>query len=209
MSRDTPLARFVDRALAAGRPRAEIAAALRDAGWDAREVDAALAAFADTDFPVPVPRPGGVWLARDALLYGVLFVSLAVAAFELVDFANDLLARWLDPVETRVRAGMEAGGDWRRNSLMRSLASVLVFGPVYLWCDRLDRRRADPAGGDRSVVRRWVAAAIVLAAILSLLGVAVAAVQRLLMGDPTVLFLAQMLVVAAVAGGVLLRWRRA
>src|SRR6185295_7216062 len=50
------LAGFVRESLARGIPREQIQDALRRAGWQADEVEAALAEWADSDFPVPVPR---------------------------------------------------------------------------------------------------------------------------------------------------------
>jgi hypothetical protein len=198
MARDDPLSRFVDRALSSGQPREEVREVLLRAGWTEREIDDALSAFAAVDFPVPVPRPGGVVAARDFLFYGILFVSLSISAIYAVDLAHDLLRIWLDP---------DARQEWRRRDVDWSLAALIVFGPVYLWCDRRDRKRGDES--DRALVRRWMASAVVLAAVLVLLGIAVWVVRALIGGGPTILFLLEAMVVAVVAGLVLWRWRRA
>jgi hypothetical protein len=197
MARDR-LGRFVEAALAAGRGREEIRAALTEAGWSAREAEDALSAFAPVAFAVPVPAPGGVVAARDFLFYGLLFVSLAVVAIYGTDLANDLLRLWLVP---------EARDDWAWREVEWSLATLLVFGPVYAWCDLRDRRRGQET--ERALVRRWMASATVLAAVLVLLGIAVWVVRALIGGGGTALFLAQAAAVATVAALILWRWRRA
>jgi hypothetical protein len=51
------LVEFTRRALAAGKERKEISDILRRAGWAEPDIEAALDAFADITFPIPVPRP--------------------------------------------------------------------------------------------------------------------------------------------------------
>ena len=70
MSANEDLQRFVRDGLAHGTSRAELGGVLAKAGWDRPEVSAALACFADLDFPVPVPRPKASLSARDALSLG-------------------------------------------------------------------------------------------------------------------------------------------
>jgi hypothetical protein len=55
--RDDELAAFVRRGLAQGIARADLRAALLQAGWQPAQADAALAAYADSAFPIPVPAP--------------------------------------------------------------------------------------------------------------------------------------------------------
>jgi hypothetical protein len=54
---DDALREFVHEALAKGLNRAEVERALLEAGWPAEQVADGLRAFAEVDFPVPVPRP--------------------------------------------------------------------------------------------------------------------------------------------------------
>jgi hypothetical protein len=147
---------------------------------------------------VPVPRPGGVVAARDFLLYGLLFVSLSVVAIYAVELVHGLLGLWLEPQDEPA---------WRWRDVEWSVAVLVVFGPVYLWCDRRDRRRGNEAG--RAVVRRWMASAVVLASVIVLLGIAVWVVSAMIEGGPTLLFVLEAATVAAVAALVLWRWRQA
>src|SRR2546428_8408636 len=75
------LQHFVREALARGIPRAEIRAQLGGAGWRPEEVDAALGAWAEASFAIPVPRRHPSLSAREAFLYLVMFSTLYVAAF--------------------------------------------------------------------------------------------------------------------------------
>lgn len=75
------LQRFVREALARGLARGAIREQLLKAGWQAGEIDAALAAYAESDFPVPVPRRRPYLSAREAFLHLVPFATLYTSAF--------------------------------------------------------------------------------------------------------------------------------
>ena len=77
------LIRFVREALAKRVPREQIRTRLLEARWPEDEVGSALAAFADVDFPIPVPRPRAYRSARDAFLYLALFSTLYTSAISL------------------------------------------------------------------------------------------------------------------------------
>jgi hypothetical protein len=62
------LVEFTRRALATGIERDEIAATLQRAGWAEYDIKAAMDAFADVAFPVPVPRPRPYLSAREAFI---------------------------------------------------------------------------------------------------------------------------------------------
>ena len=83
MTIDDELLSFVRDALTRGVPRAQIEQALLQAGWAEQQAKRALAAYADLDFPVPVPRPKAYVSAREAFLYLVLFSTLYVSAYNL------------------------------------------------------------------------------------------------------------------------------
>src|SRR3546814_9570833 len=72
---------FVREALMRGQSREAIAQVLAAAGWAEAQTRDVLSAYAEVDFPVPVPRPRASLSAREAFLYLVLFASLYYAAF--------------------------------------------------------------------------------------------------------------------------------
>lgn len=84
MSSETELRDFVDRAIAAGARRDDIARSLSDAGWSDAQIRDALDRFTGAALAgVPVPRPRPSSTARDVFVYGAMFTSLFVAAFNL------------------------------------------------------------------------------------------------------------------------------
>lgn len=122
--------RFVREALNQGRSRGDIRAALNSAGWPARDIARALAAFAETHFVPPVPRPSPAATARDAFLYAMIFVALSAAVLNVVSLAFDLIRVTFEPGSGR--------GGWR--SVAGEAAALLVFLPVFLWMDFRTRR---------------------------------------------------------------------
>ena len=63
---DTKLESFVEESLRSGVSRNDTEQVLIEAGWSKDEVRSALRAYAEVDFPVPVPRPKSQLSARDA-----------------------------------------------------------------------------------------------------------------------------------------------
>ncbi len=192
---------FVGAALATGRGRGEIRAALQDAGWSAPEIDTALGAYAETPFPVPVPRPVPILSARDFLFQALLLVALSVVAYNLVLVLHAL-------IDLILAAAPAAGPqvDWRGRRFDRALAGIIVFAPIYVGMAVADRRAM--AGTDRSLVRRWVTAVILLATTLVLLGLLASVVYEFLRGEPRPAFLLKALAAGAVSGAILLAYRR-
>ncbi len=177
------LRQFIKESLERGLEREAIRDVLLEAGWQERELRGALAAFAEVDFPVAVPRPRPYVHAREAFLYLISFIALAVSAFSfgailfgLIDYTfSDALNRY-----PAYSSGAQA----------TAVAAVIVAFPLYLL---LMRRLAAAGAADperrQSLVRRWltyltlvVGAAIILGDIITLLA-------SLLTGDPTVNFL--------------------
>ena len=78
MTRSEDLTTFVNEALTRGVPRSEIEGVLLKAGWSKTQVSDALAAFAEVTFAIPVPKPRPYTDAREAFLYGLLFVALVL-----------------------------------------------------------------------------------------------------------------------------------
>jgi hypothetical protein len=198
MAQSDSLTEFVGAALAAGRTRGEIRAALAQAGWAEGEIADGLAGYSETPFIPPVPAPVPVVSARDFFLYALIFVSLGVAAWHLVALAHGLVDRLFEPADT-----------WRGARLNRSVAALVVFGPIYFWLTReaSARRLADPRR-HRSAVRRWTEALILLLTVLSLLGTLAGTVYAFLEGEADLQFIAKAAVAAAVAGAIFIAYRR-
>jgi len=211
MANREDLAEFVKEALAAGHSRSKIEAELTGAGWSGGEVREALAAYADTGFLPPVPRPRRIVSARDFLVYALIFGSLLMFAFALggmIFIAIDLAFGEIDVDMYDTLTKAEAIENANRG-MREFLAAVIVAGPVYFWMSfrELRRRRADP-GVARSAFRKWLTSVAMLVAAGVLAGDLVSALGGLLNGDASAAFILKCATVAVISGGVLLVYIR-
>ncbi len=195
---DDSLERFVHDALARGVSRAEVETVLADAGWARDEIDSALARWADTDFPVPVPRPKPYVSAREAFIYLVLFTLLYLSAWSLGALLFQLIDRGIpDPARSY---GIRASG---LTAIRWAVAMLVIAFPGYLllsWrtyrVTRLETERR------KSRVRKWLTYLTLFLAASVLLGDLISLVFNLLEGELTVRFLLKVLTVAGIAGAI-------
>lgn len=196
------LSRFVHQALVAGRDRAEIDAALTQAGWTRSEIAAALGSWADGGALPPVPRPRPMLTAREAFAYALMFITLAISAWHLTALSFSLIDLWMpEPSDYGY-------GGYRLDSMRWSIASLIVFLPAFLWLNRRIQRqtRSDPARR-RSAMRKWIGYLTLFLAVLSLAGDAIYCLYTFLNGDLTLRVLAKAGVVAVIAGTILLYFK--
>lgn len=190
MQPSDPLAEFIRAGLAAGRAPEQLSAALSTAGWSEAEVEEALAAWQhDPGLGIPVPRPRPYVSARDAVVYGLLFVTLCNIAWAVGVLGFDIIEALIpDP------------GDFYappRGIMRVSMAQIVTFLPVFLWLNaRVVRVTRRDGGQRRSLVRKWFASITVIVAALILLGDAVTTVWALLDGELTARFAAKAALVA-------------
>ncbi|MGC9368486.1 MAG: DUF5671 domain-containing protein [Paracoccaceae bacterium] len=195
------LAQFVAEALKEGRSREEIAAALREAGWTGNEVSGALDAWAETGFTPPVPRPRPYVSAREAFLYALMFLALAMTAWNITALGFELIELWLPDITDRY-------GGYSAQSVRWSISVLVVFFPLFLVMNTRAQRaaHADP-GQRRSAVRKWFGYVTLFLAAIALLGDLIAVIYALLSGDLTARFLAKAALVALTAGLIFLYFR--
>lgn len=195
MATSEDLIGFVREALGRGLPRERIEAALRDAGWPAEQVRAALGAFAAVDFPLAVPRPRTSLSPRDAFTYLVLFTTLYVVAFHLGRVLFIFVDRaFPDPT-------VAAPPEFTRAALRFSAAALVVAGPVFLYVSSVaarDTRRSRAM----SPVRRWLTYLTLFVAACVLLGDVTTLIYNVLGGELTTRFVLKVLVVGGIAGAV-------
>jgi len=184
---------FVREALAAGRTRPDIAAALEQAGWPADQVRRALDAYAEVEFPIPVPRPEADISPRDAFLYLTLFTALGLAAFNLGAVLFELIElAFPDPAV-----------DHSSRDLTWNIAYLVVAFPVFVvLAVHQERALASDPTKRLSKVRRWLTYLALFVAAGFVIGDAVTLVRFLLEGELSVRFLLKVLVVAAIAGSI-------
>ena len=183
------LGRFVGDALSAGRGRVEIRAALVEAGWRPRDVDRALAGYADVPFVPPVPRPRPFVSARDAVIYALAFFALAAVVVNAVSASFDAIEA-LTSINSRLSARDQA---WR-------IAAVVVFAPLFVALDW--RSETD------NPVRKVFAYAALFVAALTVLFTLVGVIALALSGGLGAEVLLKALCLALAAGLVLLYYRR-
>ncbi|MHA6325028.1 DUF5671 domain-containing protein [Roseivivax sp. CAU 1753] len=189
---------FVGDALAAGQARDAIARQIKAAGWSEAETRGAMARWADGDGPLPVPRPRAALGARDAFLYGLMFVSLGAIIGYAVTLGFNLIDAWLPDPGDRRSFGFNGAMRW-------SIANLVIFLPIFLLLDRrmVKNRIADPAGG-RSPMRAMFGHLLLFLAAAALICDAVAVLYAFLSGDLTARFIAKAALVAVAAGLVFL-----
>jgi hypothetical protein len=193
------LQQFVRDSLARGLPREAIRAQLEQAGWRPEEIDAALAAWVETDFAVPVPRRRTHLSAREAFLYLVLFVTLYVTAFNVGALLFQFIERWLpDPA---ISPGSSYVDRFNARAVRDSIAALLIAYPAFVFLSayigRMLKREPDKRG---SGVRKWLTYITLFLAALVILGDLTFVVARLLSGELAPRFLARTLVVLLIAG---------
>lgn len=193
------LEQFVREALLRGQSRAAIRAALAAAGWTEDQTRGVLDGYAEVDFPVPVPRPRASVSAREAFQYLVLFATLYFSAYHLGSLLFDLINRaFIDPADVAWTVGYS-------DSMRFSVAALLIGFPVFVWmAHALSREVARYPIKRLSAVRRWLTYLTLFVAAGILIGDLTALVYNALGGEATLRFVAKVLVVAAISGGVLL-----
>lgn len=196
---NTELSEFVRRALERGHGKAEIETKLREAGWARDEVADSVAAYADVEFPIAVPRPRPYLSAGEAFVYLVLFGTLYASAVAWVHLLFEFVNRGFpDP--------RDLNPSWQsaEQAMRWAMATLTIAFPVFLVLSRRTYRevRENPEKR-RSKVRKWltyltlsIAAGAVLCDVTTL-------VYFLFEGELTTRFVLKFLVVLGVAGGAL------
>jgi hypothetical protein len=191
------LVEFTRAALATGSKREEIADTLRRAGWAEHDIKAAISAFADVAFPIPVPRPRPYLSAREVFIYLILFAALYGTAASIGSLIFELINRsFPDPIwQTPVQLS---------NSNIRwDMAWIIVAFPLFIFTFRSVNRAiaADPTKR-ASRPRKWLTYLTLFVAGAFLIGDAATLVYNLLGGELTIRFVLKVATIAVVAGGI-------
>jgi hypothetical protein len=200
---DKELAEFVRDALGRGVSKDEIARVLGEAGWPGDRVAAAIHAYADIDFAIPVPVPRPYISARDAFVYFVLFCALGVSAFYLGSLLFSLIdIAFQDPILHPSRDRIETDIRW-------AVSFIVVAFPVFLFVAHKTSAeiRRDPEKRV-SRIRNWLTYVALSIASLVILGDVVALIYNFLNGDLTVPIGLKILTIAAIAGTIFVYYLR-
>jgi heme A synthase len=197
MAVNDELVGFVREALSRKVPRSEIEQALLHGGWTKEQTRAALDAYLDLDFPLPVPRAQPYLSARDAFQYLVLFATLYASAYYLGSLIFDFINRaFPDPSRN-----LAEYSEYARQQIRWAVSALIVAFPVFLYTSWLTGRaiRKDPVKR-ASKVRRWLTYLTLFIAATVLIGDVTTLVYNLLGGELTVRFVLKVVTVALIAG---------
>jgi hypothetical protein len=197
---------FVRDALLRGLPRDQIRSVLGKAGWRIDQIDDAVGAYAEIDYPIPVPMPKPYLSARDAFMYLLLFTTLYIAAFNL----GDLVFQWIDHAFPGAPATTTVHGDRAFLAGVRwSLAALIITVPIYLFIGwRLRRAIARDPAKRASKVRKWLTYLTLFVASITLIGDCTSLVANFLGGQAPVRFLLKVATIAAIAGAIFVYYLR-
>jgi hypothetical protein len=190
------LVQFVREALARGQSREQVRAALSAARWRAEEIDTALAAWADGEPGLPVPRRRISLSAREAFQHLLLFATLYLFTF-------DVGALLFVLIEWRIRdAALAYDPGMGALSMLRwSTSGVVTALPIFLWTHHhVERAMAREPEKRSSGVRRWLTYLTLFVAALVLIGNFSTVVANALSGELSLRFALKSLVVFAIAG---------
>ena len=202
---DANLVDFVKAALERGESRAAIKAALDKAGWPKDQIESALSAFAEIDFPLPVPRPKSYGSAREAFLYIVYFSLLGMVAGNV----GGLAFAWIDRQFADDLAQNGYYSSWATTGMRWSVASLLVGYPIFLFLGwRLAAKKRKDPERRRSRVHAWLTYVTLIFAAGALIGDLVAVVFQFLNGELQARFLSKAAVVGAISGAILWNYSR-
>ena len=193
---NTELLDFTRRALEAGVSREQIAAALKEAGWNEADIKAADNAFAPSDLPLAVPKPRPYLPAQEVFTYALLFAALYVSAYNAGALIFHFISYWFpDPVNRLLSSGMFF------DAIRRNIAIIIVAFPLFLFLFRLTERAIakDPTK-HQSRPRKWLTYLTLFIAAASLIGDVSVLVYRVLGGELTTPFLLRVTTVALIAG---------
>ncbi|TVS01768.1 MAG: hypothetical protein EA407_11230 [Rhodobacteraceae bacterium] len=193
------LAQFVQQGLRAGHSSQELRDGLSAAGWTEREIDDALSGWTQTGLRLPVPRPRPYVSAREAMLYGLMFLTLLALTWHLVRIGFALVDMWLPGTPHGPRGPLIP---------LWSVATMIVVGPLFLGLyQHTEQNEARDPGQRRSLIRKWFGALALLLSVLVLLGAAISVVYGALADLINVTTLAKTGVVVTVALLVLVSFR--
>lgn len=191
---------FVKDALTQGISRGKIKTALEAAGWQADEVETALAFYAESDLSVPVPKRRPYLSAREAFMYLVLFLTLYVTAISVGTILFQLINLWL-PDAAQLAYGYAS--DYSTSLIRSSTAAIIITFPVFLFVAHilLKNIKRDPSKRS-SKVRKWLTYITLYIATGIIIGDLITLLTYVLNGDLTLRFVLKVVAVLLIAGSI-------
>lgn len=190
------LQHFVREALAKGTSRQEIRDYLKKAGWEQEEIAAALDAYADIPFSIPVPKRKPYLSAREAFLYLLLFLTLYISAYSF----GALLFHYINRAFPDVLLQYDNGSS---QAIRSSLAALIVAFPIFFFLSMyLARTMRQHAEKKASKIRKWLTYITLFIAAGVIIGDLITLITNVLGGELTMRFDLKVLTVLAIAGSI-------
>jgi hypothetical protein len=184
---------FVRESLSRKISRNDIRKALHEANWQDDEIETALGAYADVDFPVPVPRRRPYLSAREAFIYLLLFVCLYLSAYNFGSLLFNFINRWIPDLQNY--------GNTDVNGVRMSVASLIVAFPLYLWLTSIMLKAIRKDSEKKSSkIRKWLTYITLFVAAGVIIGDLITLLFNLLGGELTLRFMLKVLTVLLIAG---------
>lgn len=184
---------FVKAALEHGQSRKSIKDVLKKAGWPADEIVTAMDAYAELEFPIPVPRRKPYLSAREAFMYLVMFLTLYISAVSFGTLLFQFINKWYPDPLLYMSPNISA--------IREAASSLIISYPVFVFVAwRLERAiRRDPEKRT-SKVRKWLTYVTLFIAAGVIIGDLITLVSNLLRGELTTPFVLKVIVVGVIAG---------
>lgn len=193
---NTELQLFVKEALTKGKSRQSIQEALKQAGWPGEDIEAALGYYADTDFPVPVPKRKPYLSAREAFMYLVMFLTLYISSISFGTLIFQFVNRWLPDLALNLYYNEST------TEIIRSAtASLIITFPIFVYMTHILGKAMERDPEKRSSkVRKWLTYITLFIAAGVIIGDLITLVTNLLAGEMTLRFILKCLTVFIIAG---------
>ena len=193
------LVQFIQAARSKGASDEFISKLLRSFGWPQREIEQAFFVVYEqlTGQTIPSPKSGAGESARDAFVYLLTFVTLALWTQALGQMAFIFINHFIpDPLNRYY-----SDPSWQ---VAFCLSRLIVAYPVYLLLMRqLNKELARYREKHYSGVRKWLTYLTLWIVSLIIIGTLIAFLSSFLQGELTLRFMLKVLVILVIDGGVL------
>ena len=193
------LVQFIQAARSHGASDEFISKLLRSFGWPQREIEQAFFVVYEqlTGQTIPSPKSGASEAARDAFMYLLTFVTLALWTQALGQIAFIFIDYFVPDVLNRYYSGNPSG------QMAFCLSRLIVVYPVYLLLmSQLNKELARYREKHYSGVRKWLTYLTLWIVSLIIIGTLIAFLSSFLQGELTQRFVFKVLVIVVIDGGV-------
>lgn len=184
---------FVKTALEKGVSRDKIKETLQKAGWGREDIDSALDAFFDIEFPIPVPRRAPYIAAREAFMYLLNFLTLYISAFSFGTLLFQFINRALPDPLRQFEASIQA--------IRGATAALIIAFPIFAiisWF--LAKELAENPEKRSSKIRKWLTYITLFIAAGVIIGDLITLIRTFLEGELTFRFVLKVASIFVISG---------